>query len=55
MKKTNRFENFIGKILYGLVVGYHHEDYVDVVDDKVVRTPASVWHANALNNQKQRS
>jgi len=50
-----RIDDKISKLLYGLMVGYHHEDYVDTdKNGNIVRTPAHIWHANALANNQQR-
>lgn len=49
-QKTNKIEQWFGKILYSLLVAYHHEDYVSEENGKMVITPANIWHEQALNN-----
>ena len=42
----------ISNFLYFLIVAGHHEDYVSEENGKIVRTPAHIWHANALAKQR---
>ena len=48
-QKTSKFGQWLGKMLYALIVSYHHEDYVSEKDGKVEFTPTDIWHKNALN------
>ena len=53
-KKESRFGQWLGKVLYSLMVSYHHEDYIcEDNNGNIVAKPANIWHAAALNNQKQ--
>ena len=51
-KKETKFDKWLSKLLYTLIVAGHHEDYVTEQNGKVVITPADVWHKNALENNR---
>lgn len=54
-KKISRFDAWLSKMLYALMVSYHHEDYIcEGADGETKRIPANVWHKKALQDCKQR-
>ena len=55
MNRSLKCSDWLGKILYAMMVSAHHEDYIsEGANGKIVRTPASVWHATALENCHKR-
>ena len=50
MKLKTRFENFMGKLIYSVIIAHHHEDYIsdDANNRDVIITPANIWHKKAV-------
>ena len=43
MKKTNRFDSFMSKLLYNLLIGSRTESYISEENGKIVVTPSGIW------------
>lgn len=52
-KKLSKFDQWLGKLLYSLIVASHYEDYVcEDANGKTITTPAQIWHKRVLENQR---
>ena len=54
-QKTSKFGNFMGKLLYSLMVANHHEDYIcENANGETVTIPAKIWHVKAMESLQQK-